>query len=210
MTKLITTPLRITARTAQIALREAGHVSGRAVGAAARVVGVGGTAAAPPQQAPTAPRRAAGREQRSRARQTAGRRPPARERRPPAREGRAPARSRAAPPPPAEAPPTEPQTDRPPEAPAPRAEHVSEEATLVREDAEPGAEDGAGAQVTVAEPWEGYNDLNAQEVIGRLEGASSAELAAVELYEGGNRRRQTVLSAVERQLRRVSGRGSTN
>ncbi|MBV9839659.1 MAG: hypothetical protein JO156_16200 [Solirubrobacterales bacterium] len=80
----------------------------------------------------------------------------------------------------------------------------------MREDAEPGAEDGAGAQVTVAEPWEGYDDLDAPDLIGRLEGASPAELAAVELYEGGKRRRQTVLSAVERELRRVSDRGSTN
>ena len=33
--------------------------------------------------------------------------------------------------------------------------HVSEEPELVREEAEPGAEDGAGAQLRVAEPWNG-------------------------------------------------------
>ncbi len=39
---------------------------------------------------------------------------------------------------------------------------------LVRESAEPGAEDGAGASVTVAEPWEGYSGMNAREVVARL------------------------------------------
>ncbi len=45
--------------------------------------------------------------------------------------------------------------------------HVSEEPELVRESAEPGAEDGAGAAVTVIEPWSGYAQMNAREVIAR-------------------------------------------
>src|SRR5690349_8210050 len=61
--------------------------------------------------------------------------------------------------------------------------HVSEEPVLVREEAEPGAEDGAGAAVTVIEPWNGYAQMNARDVIDRARQAGPAELAAVRLYE---------------------------
>jgi hypothetical protein len=103
--------------------------------------------------------------------------------------------------------------DRTPETrqsptPAPDTIHVSEEPELVREEAEPGAEEGAGPRVVVEEPWEGYARMSAREVIARLAGATAAELAAVSLYESGNRSRQTVLAAVQRQLRTVNGGGS--
>jgi hypothetical protein len=84
--------------------------------------------------------------------------------------------------------------------------HVSEEPELVREVAEPGAEDGAGAQVTVAQPWDGYAHMNAREVVARARQAGPAELAAVRLYESRHRSRQTVLAAVDRQLK-LSGGG---
>lgn len=84
--------------------------------------------------------------------------------------------------------------------------HVSEEPELVREVAEPGAEDGAGAAVTVIEPWNGYAHMNARAVIERAQQASPAELAAVRLYESRHRSRQTVLAAVDRQLK-LSGGG---
>jgi hypothetical protein len=74
-------------------------------------------------------------------------------------------------------------------------EHVSEEPVVVAEVADPGAEDGAGAQVSVAEPWEGYRRMKAGEVIARLESATPEEIAVVQLYEGMNRRRKTVLEA---------------
>ncbi len=90
--------------------------------------------------------------------------------------------------------------------PAPPA-HVSEEPELVSEVAEPGAEDGAGASVTVSEPWNGYSRMSAQEIIDRLSSATPAELAAVELYESDNRDRRTVLDAAERELKIKSGRG---
>ena len=90
-----------------------------------------------------------------------------------------------------------------PEVPEPV--HVSEEPELVREEAEPGAEDGAGAAVTVIEPWNGYAHMNAREVIARAQQASPAELAAVRLYESRNRSRQTVLAAVDRQLKLSAG-----
>jgi hypothetical protein len=81
--------------------------------------------------------------------------------------------------------------------------HVSEEATLVDETADPGAQDGAGAEVRVAEPWEGYRELRADDVIDRLSAASTAELAAIELYELAHRRRDAVLTAAQRELERA-------
>ena len=101
-----------------------------------------------------------------------------------------------------------------PEAPAPttpiveEAEepvHVSEEPQLVRESAEPGAEEGAGADVTVMEPWSGYRHMNAPEIITRAQQSSRAELAAVRLYESRHRGRETVLAAVDRQLKLGNG-----
>jgi hypothetical protein len=83
--------------------------------------------------------------------------------------------------------------------------HVSEEPELVREEAEPGAEDGAGAQLTVTEPWNGYARMSARDVIARARQADAAELAAVRLYESRHRSRQTVLAAVDRQLKLASG-----
>ena len=83
--------------------------------------------------------------------------------------------------------------------------HVSEEPELVREEAEPGAEDGAGAQLRVIEPWNGYARMNARDVIARARQASPAELATVRLYEARNRSRQTVLAAVDRQLKLAGG-----
>jgi hypothetical protein len=73
--------------------------------------------------------------------------------------------------------------------------HVSEEPVVVAEVADPGAEDGAGAQVSVAEPWDGYRKMKAGEIIARLESATPEEVAVVQLYEGMNRRRKTVLEA---------------
>jgi hypothetical protein len=85
--------------------------------------------------------------------------------------------------------------------------HVSEEPELVEEFSEPGAEDGAGAEIHVDEPWDGYRQMNAKDVIARLAAATPAELAAVQLYEGGNRGRQTILAAAQRALRSANGRG---
>jgi hypothetical protein len=86
--------------------------------------------------------------------------------------------------------------------------HVSEQAELVEERAEPGAEEGAGAEIHVDEPWEGYAEMNAKQVIARLAAATPAELAAVQLYETSSRRRQTILNAVKRELRSPNGGSS--
>jgi hypothetical protein len=77
------------------------------------------------------------------------------------------------------------------------------EAELVAEFAEPGAEEGAGPELSVREPWEGYAQLDADAVIDRIALASGAELAVVELYEQAHKQRQTVLEAVERRLKTV-------
>jgi hypothetical protein len=100
-----------------------------------------------------------------------------------------------------EAPPAGPPA---PEAPV----HVSEEPELVDSYAEPGAEDGPGASVHVAEPWKGYGHLTADDVVDRLAAASREEIAAVELYERLHRGRRTVLTAARRQLRRASAPGA--
>jgi hypothetical protein len=91
--------------------------------------------------------------------------------------------------------------------PAAEPAHVSEEPTLVDEVAEPGAEEGAGAEVRIDPPWGGYERLNAKEVVSRLTDSDPAELAAVQLYETSHRRRQTILNAVERELRTRNGSG---
>jgi hypothetical protein len=118
------------------------------------------------------------------------------------------------PPPPREAPSVRAvssiRTPRPEPAPPETPEviapvHVSEEPELVREVAEPGAEHGAGATITVAEPWNGYGRLGAKDVVARARSADRAELAAVRLYEARHRSRQTVLAAVDRQLKLSNG-----
>ena len=73
------------------------------------------------------------------------------------------------------------------------------------ESAEPGAEEGAGARVTVLEPWTGYGRMTARDVIDRVRSASVAELAALRLYEAPHRARRTVLAAADRQLKLAAG-----
>ncbi|MBV8430709.1 MAG: hypothetical protein JO244_06080 [Solirubrobacterales bacterium] len=102
-------------------------------------------------------------------------------------------------------PPTPPPPDRPAE---PEPLHVSEEPALVEEFAEPGAEDGAGAEVHFEEPWDGYAHMNAKQILARVNSGTPAELAAVQLYETSHRGRQTILNAVERELRRANGHGT--
>jgi hypothetical protein len=81
---------------------------------------------------------------------------------------------------------------------------VSEEPRFVESFAEPGAEEGVGAAVHVREPWKGYGQMTAKDVVARLTGASREELAAVELYERAHRSRRTVLAAADRGLRRAT------
>src|SRR5262245_6286667 len=70
-----------------------------------------------------------------------------------------------------------------PPAPEPVPRHVSAEPTFVESFADPGAEEGPGAAVHIEEPWTGYKQMTANDVIERLVAASSAEVAATSLYE---------------------------
>jgi hypothetical protein len=112
-----------------------------------------------------------------------------------------------APPPPAP-PSASPEQEAPPPLEAAEPAHVSEEPELVSEVAEPGAEDGAGASVAIAEPWPGYRKMTANDVISKIADATPAELAAIELFESSNRNRESVRAAVQRSLKLKTGRGS--
>jgi hypothetical protein len=103
------------------------------------------------------------------------------------------------PPPPARrAPAAPPEPALAPEPPEP--EHVSEEPVLVAEVAEQGAEDGAGAEISVEEPWPGYDRMRAADVIDRLRVGSPAVAAAVGLYEPGHKNRRSVIEAAARGM----------
>ena len=90
-------------------------------------------------------------------------------------------------------PPPQTAEPRPPEPPEPV--HVSEEPVLVAEVAEDGAEDGAGPELRIDEPWDGYSAMTATEIRRRLRQADAATVAAVRLYEAANKGRSTVLQA---------------
>ena len=76
-----------------------------------------------------------------------------------------------------------------------------DEPELVAEFAEEGAEEGAGAEIEIQEPWDGYSGMTAAQIRKRLGGAGPEELAAVQLYEAAHRNRRSVLEAAERRLR---------
>ena len=115
---------------------------------------------------------------------------------PRARKPAQPRQRRSEPPPP---PPPEPIEAAEPVPAEP--DHVDTGVELVASFSEPGAADGAGAEIDVAEPWEGYARMRAADVAKRLAGASREEAAAVELYEATHRKRSSVMSAAERRLK---------
>ena len=73
---------------------------------------------------------------------------------------------------------------------------------LAAEVAEAAAEYGAGAEVHVEEPWEGYRSMTATDIRARLAGADAAEAAAVKLYEALHKERSSVIAAADRRLQR--------
>jgi hypothetical protein len=183
--KIITVPLRVSLRSAQVLTHAAGGIAGRALSIAELAIGVvspghfdrAGTDDAPPIT-PVSTTRAEP-SPAPHAEPTPLAEPPAA----PFANPTTPAAAFANPTPPA----------------VPR--HVSAEPELVEESADPGAEEGAGAHITVKEPWTGYGQMNARDVIDRARLAGVAELAAIKLYEARHRARRTVLVAVERQLK---------
>jgi hypothetical protein len=84
----------------------------------------------------------------------------------------------------------------PPEAPT----HIDDEPELVAEAAETGAEEGAGAEVDVDEPWPGYDEMNAPDIEDRLQAESPEAAAAVSLYEASHKGRASILEAASRTM----------
>ncbi len=119
------------------------------------------------------------------------------------RELRSSSSSTSAPPPPTTAPPP-PARPEPPPDPAPEPAHVEREAVLVAESADKQAADGAGAEIRVAEPWPGYREMTAADIIGRLADADAGTLAVVRLYENLHRKRVTVIRETDRRLSATS------
>jgi hypothetical protein len=80
-------------------------------------------------------------------------------------------------------------------------DHVDEEVVLVAEAAEQGAENGAGPELHIDEPWNGYDQMTAAQIRDRLTAGDGVLAAAVELYEASHKGRRTVLEAAERALK---------
>ena len=87
----------------------------------------------------------------------------------------------------------------PPAARAPL--HVSEEPELVAEVAEQGAEQGAGPEISVEEPWPGYGRMTAADIKDRLRIESTEVAAAVSLDEAAGKGRSSVLESASRRMR---------
>ncbi len=84
------------------------------------------------------------------------------------------------------------------------AKVLDDEPELVGEFGEEGAEQDAGAEVRVEEPWKGYDRMNVEAVRDRLAAADRELLAAVALYEGFTKKRSSVVAAAERRLMLLS------
>jgi hypothetical protein len=86
----------------------------------------------------------------------------------------------------------------PPAAPEPA--HVSEQPEVVAETAETGAEEGAGAEVGVDQPWPGYDEMNAVDIEDRLVTEGPEAAAAVSLYEASHKGRASIIEAASRTM----------
>jgi hypothetical protein len=102
-----------------------------------------------------------------------------------------------APPGPAVAEPSAPQ----PPTPMPEPDHLDERPVVAAEVAEAGAEEGAGAQVHVEQPWEGYGGMTAAQIRDRLASADPEVAAVVKLYEAANKGRRSVIETADRRMR---------
>jgi hypothetical protein len=84
------------------------------------------------------------------------------------------------------------------------AKQVDDTPVPVAEFAEPGAEDGAGAQIHIDPPWDGYDGMTAAQIRERLASADSGVAAAVSLYESAGRGRVSVVRAADSRLRSLA------
>jgi hypothetical protein len=78
--------------------------------------------------------------------------------------------------------------------------HLDEEPELVAEVAEEGAEGGAGAEVSIQEPWPGYDEMTAADIEDRLVSEDETVVGAVKLYEASRKGRASVLEAASRSM----------
>jgi pimeloyl-ACP methyl ester carboxylesterase len=88
-----------------------------------------------------------------------------------------------------------------PEAPVetylhPERRHVDEGLAEVAESTDAAAAEGAGAEVHIEEPWEGYDAMRVPEIQARLKDAPPELAAVVRLYEAAHKKRAGVLRAV--------------
>ena len=100
------------------------------------------------------------------------------------------------PPPPAE--PQPPRARPRPRPRKPRAEPTRGQVAAMREasrEAETGGPDSVGAEVHIAEPWPGYDEMALEDLLGRLSTASDVELAVVRAYEREHDARPAILLA---------------
>ncbi|MEJ7789740.1 MAG: hypothetical protein WKF29_07620 [Thermoleophilaceae bacterium] len=113
-------------------------------------------------------------------------------------------------PPPSPAPPTRQVPKSPPPPPIPdTVKTLDDEPVLVAEFGEEGAAENAGAQVSVGEPWKGYDRMNVPAVKDRLAAADREVLGAVVLYESFGKKRSSVTQAAERRLKQLTPPGSS-
>jgi diacylglycerol O-acyltransferase len=82
---------------------------------------------------------------------------------------------------------------------------VEDEDELVAESSDQGAADGAHSEIVVDAPWPDYRRLTAQQIVDRLNAASSEEIAVVRLFEGSHRGRRDVMRFTERALNDTAG-----
>jgi hypothetical protein len=77
--------------------------------------------------------------------------------------------------------------------PPPRERSVSADSDVV--DSQGGAD--PAAEVRVGEPWAGYDDMKASEIVRRARSADATVKAVVRLYEQSTKKRKTILEATE-------------
>jgi hypothetical protein len=97
-------------------------------------------------------------------------------------------------------PPARPSAPPPPAAPAggPTRADAARLRKASRERERGQTDEGPGAEVHVSEPWPGYAQLRAADVVDRLAAADEAEKAVVLLYERAHRARKTVIAAASK------------
>jgi hypothetical protein len=88
-----------------------------------------------------------------------------------------------------------------PSAPVAEPDHLEDRPVVAAEVAEAGAEEGAGAELHIELPWDGYRSMTAAQIRGRLAEADPEVAAVVKLYEAAHKGRRSVIEAADRRMR---------